>query len=83
MSTQIAVRLSDELIVELDGLVETGDYESRAEVVRRGLEIVIDLERRRRIGEQIVDGYRRIPQTEDELAAATANALRSIEEEAW
>jgi Arc/MetJ-type ribon-helix-helix transcriptional regulator len=83
MSTQIAVRLSDELIVELDGLVQSGDYESRAEVVRRGLEIVIDLERRRRIGEAIVHGYERVPQTDDELATATANALRSIEEEPW
>ncbi|OWY59461.1 hypothetical protein B7486_74440 [cyanobacterium TDX16] len=83
MSTQIAVRLSDELVVELDELVSTGSYESRAEVVRRALEVIIDLERRRRVGEAIVEGYQRVPQTDAELEVAMANALRSIEEEPW
>jgi hypothetical protein len=34
-------------------------------------------------GESIADGYRRIPQTEEELEAATAMAIRSIDEEPW
>jgi hypothetical protein len=38
---------------------------------------------RRRIGGQIVAGYRRVPQTDDEVAAATEAARSSIEAEPW
>ena len=36
-----------------------------------------------RIGDLIADGYRRIPQDDDEVAAATRAAIRSIHEEPW
>lgn len=45
MSKQIAVRLSDELVSFVDGLVESGTERSRAAVVSRALE----RERRRAI----------------------------------
>ena len=83
MSTQIAVRIPDELIVELDLLVHEGPFESRADAVRRALEALVDLERRRRTGEAIAEGYRRVPQTDEDLDVAMANALRSIDEEPW
>jgi hypothetical protein len=35
------------------------------------------------VGELIADGYRRIPQDEDELESARQAAIRSIEEEPW
>lgn len=38
MSKQIAVRLSDELVAFVDGVVESGDERSRAAVVTRALE---------------------------------------------
>ena len=43
-------------------------YDSRAEAMRDALIKLIDQERRRQIGEQIADGYRRMPQTEEEMA---------------
>jgi hypothetical protein len=39
--------------------------------------------RRRRIGEDIADGYRRVPQDDDEVRAATRAAIRSIHEKPW
>jgi len=49
------------------------------------LGIPIDADRRRRVGELIVDGYRRIPQAdaglEADSASATALALRALEAE--
>ena len=48
MSTQIAVRLPDELVAFVDDLVGTGDASSRAAVVTRALE----RERRRKIAER-------------------------------
>jgi len=35
------------------------------------------------VGESIADGYRRIPQDDDEVKAATRAAIRSIHEEPW
>ena len=82
-STQIAVRLPEKLIIELDGIVDDGEYGSRAEVVRLALDAFIDAERRRLIGEAIAEGYRRIPQTDDEFEGLEALAIRSIEDEPW
>ncbi|HWL43777.1 MAG TPA: hypothetical protein VNQ73_12600 [Ilumatobacter sp.] len=66
-STQVAVRCNDQLLRDLDWLVIRCDYENRAEAIRAALQQVIDAERRREIGEQIAEGYRRIPQTDDEF----------------
>lgn len=68
MSTQLAIRLPDELVADLDWVVIRLKYDSRAEAMRDALVRLIDQERRRQIGEQIADGYRRIPQTEEEMA---------------
>jgi hypothetical protein len=51
--------------------------------VRTALEVLIDAERRRRIGQAIANGYRRVPQDDDEVHAATRAAIRSIHEEPW
>lgn len=48
MSTQIAVRLPDDLVAFVDDLVRHGDAASRAAVVSRALE----RERRRKVAEQ-------------------------------
>ena len=51
--------------------------------LRRAISEGLAAERRRALGEQIVDGYCRIPQTDEEVGAATEAAIRSIEEEPW
>lgn len=83
MSEQIAVRIPDVLAASLEDLVSTGRFETRAEAVRVALEALIEAERRRRVGELIADGYRRLPQDDEEVDAARLAAIRSIEEEPW
>jgi Arc/MetJ-type ribon-helix-helix transcriptional regulator len=83
MSQQIAVRIPDALAASLEDLVSTGRFETRAEAVRVALEALIEAERRRRVGELIADGYRRLPQDDEEVDAARLAAIRSIEEEPW
>ena len=68
MSTQLAIRLPDELVADLDWVVHRLNYDSRAEAMRDALVRLIHQERRRQIGEQIADAYRRMPQTEEEMA---------------
>jgi Arc/MetJ-type ribon-helix-helix transcriptional regulator len=50
MSTQIAIRLPDDMVAFIDELVRSGDARSRAAVVSRAL----DRERRRKIAERDV-----------------------------
>jgi len=68
MSTQLAIRLPDELLRDLDWVVLRLDYGSRAEAMREALKRLIDQERRRQIDEQYVEAYTRMPQTEEEMA---------------
>jgi Arc/MetJ-type ribon-helix-helix transcriptional regulator len=83
MSIQIAVRIPTALAQRLDALVTSGTYETRADAVRAALEALLDAERRADVGRRIVDGYRRIPQEDAEVAAAEDAASRSIDEEPW
>jgi Arc/MetJ-type ribon-helix-helix transcriptional regulator len=83
MSMQIAVRIPTAVAERLDALVASGAYETRADAVRTALEGLLDAERRADVGRRIVDGYRRIPQEDAEVAVAEGAASRSIDEEPW
>ncbi len=80
---QIAVRLPEELLVELDDLVRRGVYESRAAAVRAGIEAVMKLERRRQTDQAMIEGYRRTPATRAEREAAIGSLRDAILEEPW
>jgi Arc/MetJ-type ribon-helix-helix transcriptional regulator len=83
MTTQLAIRVRDELLEQIDELVRRGTYSNRTEFMRIAFEDLVDRERRRRIDEQYVEAYTRMPQTDDEVAWAEADALRMIAEEPW
>jgi Arc/MetJ-type ribon-helix-helix transcriptional regulator len=80
---QIAVRLPKSLLAELDALVASGIYESRAAAVRAGVEAITALERRQQIDRAIVAGYRRTPPTSGEHDSAIASLRGAIAEEPW
>ena len=83
MSQQIAIRIPIPLAADLDALVSSGRFETRADAVRAALETLIDTERRADVGRRIVEGYRRIPQEDEDVAAASRAATRAIDEEPW
>ncbi len=80
---QIAVRLPEELLKDLDALVASGVYESRAAAVRAGVEAITVLEHRRQIDRAIVAGYQRTPPTAIEHDAALASLRDAVAEEPW
>ncbi len=80
---QIAVRLPAELLADLDELVARGVYPSRAAAVRAGVEAITELERRRAADRAVAEGYRRVPPTTSEAAAAVASLRDAIAEEPW
>ncbi len=80
---QIAVRVPEQLLSDLDDLVGRGVYESRAAAVRAGIEAVMELDRRHLTDLAVVEGYRRTPPTEIERKAAIASLRDAILEEPW
>lgn len=80
-TTQVAVRLDDELLERLDWLVARCSYENRAEAIRSALEELAKRERSRQIGEQIAEGYRRIPQTPDELIGTVRGGFPGLDDD--
>jgi Arc/MetJ-type ribon-helix-helix transcriptional regulator len=81
--SQLVTRIDDELAREIDALVAEGVAASRSDAVRQALRALVDQHRRRKIGEAIVEGYRRLPQTDEELGWTDQAAIRMIEEEPW
>jgi Arc/MetJ-type ribon-helix-helix transcriptional regulator len=80
---QLVTRVEDELVAAVDELVAAGVVASRSEAVRLGLERLVRRWRRDRIGAQIVDGYRRLPQSDDEVSWADDATRRMIADEPW
>ncbi|MHB1516939.1 MAG: ribbon-helix-helix domain-containing protein [Acidimicrobiales bacterium] len=80
---QIAVRLPEGLLDELDALVARGAYESRAAAVRAGIEAITALERRLQTDRAIVAGYRRTPPTAAEHDASIASLRDAIAADPW
>jgi Arc/MetJ-type ribon-helix-helix transcriptional regulator len=79
----VVTRLDDKLAAQLDDLVADGVVSSRSEAVRLGLERLIEEHRRRRLGAEIADAYRRQPQTEEELAGLEEATRALLAEEPW
>jgi Arc/MetJ-type ribon-helix-helix transcriptional regulator len=82
-TVQIAVRLPEGLLVELDELVRRGVYHNRAAAVRAGIEAVTELYRRQATDSAIVEGYKRTPPTAAEDGSAIASLREAIIEEPW
>lgn len=83
MTSQLALRIPDELAKELDDLVSRGRFATRTEAVRSAIVGLVERERRAAVGEAIVSGYQRVPETDEELATAEQNLRRLVTEEPW
>jgi Arc/MetJ-type ribon-helix-helix transcriptional regulator len=75
--------MSPDRVEKVDALVASGAYATRAEVVREAVDELLRREEEAAIDRAIVEGYTRIPQTDDELRWAEAAARRSVAEEPW
>ncbi len=80
---QLVTRIDEKLASDVDDLVRDGVVTSRSEAVRMGLEQLIDRHRRQRIGKEIVDAYRRSPQTVEETIGLDEATRALVAEEPW
>lgn len=83
MTVQIAVKLPELLVERVDSLVADGTFASRSQLVRRGIELALVSAHRDKIDRAFEEGYKRHPETEQDLADARRLAVESIEEEPW
>jgi Arc/MetJ-type ribon-helix-helix transcriptional regulator len=83
MTVQLVTRVPDDLLAAVDKLVAEGVFGSRSEAVRAGLAVVLERQRREATGKAIADGYRRIPQQDDDLTWTDAASAAMIAEEPW
>jgi len=73
MSLQIAIRIPDEQLQELDRAVDEGEFKSRAEGVREALRRLLSDWRERDIARQYREAYARRP--DDSAIGETGAAL--------
>jgi Arc/MetJ-type ribon-helix-helix transcriptional regulator len=83
MTTQIAVKLPDDLSAALDDMVERGVYASRSEAVRAAVAALVRRAAAERIDRAFAQGFNRHPERPEELADATRLAVEAIEDEPW
>jgi metal-responsive CopG/Arc/MetJ family transcriptional regulator len=80
--TQTLVQLNDELLRRLDERAAR-EGRSRSSLIREAIETHMVDEARDEISRQIIAGYERIPETDEEMAWAEASAREGVEEEPW
>lgn len=83
MTTQIAVKLPDATVDEVDRLVSGGAFTSRSEAVRAGLALVLAQSRAEEIDRAFAAGFARVPDSEADLAVAGRLAEEAINDEIW
>lgn len=83
MTIQIAVKLPDRLVNEIDRLVDGGAFDSRSQAIRSGLEAMVADRRRQEVDRRYAEAMARHPETNEEMADATRLAVESIHEEPW
>ena len=83
MTTAITLRVPNDQAVEVDRVVADGRFPSRTALYVAAVEAWLRLDRSARLDAAIVDGYRRVPPTAAEGAAASETADRSVMLEPW
>jgi metal-responsive CopG/Arc/MetJ family transcriptional regulator len=80
--TQTLVQLTEGLLRRLDERAAR-EGRSRSALIRDAIEAYLYDEERDRIDREIIEGYERIPPTEEEMEIAEAGVREDIEEEPW
>lgn len=80
--TQTLVQLSDELLRRLDERAAR-EGRSRSALIRDAIEEYLYDEAKARVDREIIEGYERIPTTDEEMEIAEASAREGVEEEPW
>jgi metal-responsive CopG/Arc/MetJ family transcriptional regulator len=79
---QTLVQLTEDQLRRLDERAAR-EGRSRSALIRDAIGAYLYDEERDRITREIIEGYERVPPTDEEMAIAEANAREAVEEEPW
>lgn len=79
---QTLVQLTSELLLRLDERAAR-EGRSRSALIRDAIEAYLHDEEKARIDREIIEGYERIPTTDEEMAIAEKEGREAIREEPW
>lgn len=71
------------MLAAVDELVANGRYDSRSAAVRAGLDLVTRHARAEAINRAFAEGFRRVPESPEELRDAHRLAIDAIDDEPW
>jgi metal-responsive CopG/Arc/MetJ family transcriptional regulator len=80
--TQTLVQLTADLLRRLDERAAR-EGRSRSALIRDAIDAYLRDEERERITREIIEGYERLPPTDDEMAWAEKEAGEMVREEPW
>ncbi|MBA3865111.1 MAG: ribbon-helix-helix protein, CopG family [Solirubrobacterales bacterium] len=80
--TQTLVQLNEDLLRQLDERAAK-EGRSRSSLIRDAIDAYLFDEDKARIDREIVEGYERIPETDEEMESVEASAREAVEEEPW
>jgi metal-responsive CopG/Arc/MetJ family transcriptional regulator len=80
--TQTLVQMTEDLLRRLDERAAR-EGRSRSALIREAIEAYLHDEEKARIDREIIEGYERIPVTDEEMAWAERETREMIREEPW
>lgn len=81
-TTKIAISLPEEVLTAVERERE-GSGESRSQIFRRAVELLLRQQKEHKMSEQYIRAYQQIPETNEEVAAARHAATTILTEEPW
>jgi metal-responsive CopG/Arc/MetJ family transcriptional regulator len=80
--TKIAISLPEEVLTAVERERE-GSGESRSQIFRRAVELLLRQRKEQEMSEQYVHAYQQVPETKEEIAAARHASSTILAEEPW
>jgi len=81
-TSKIAISLPEELLAAVEREREESG-ESRSQIFRRAVDLLLRQRKEREMSEQYIHGYQQMPETEEEVTAARRAASAILAEEPW
>lgn len=81
-TSKIAISLPEEMLVALEREREESG-ESRSQIFRRAVELLLRQRKEREMSELYIRAYRQVPETKEEVAVARRAASIILAEEPW
>ena len=81
-TTKIAISLPEEVLAAVEREIKDSG-ESRSEFFRRAVEALFKQRQEQALNEQYMNGYRRVPESNEEIDAARLAASIILAEEVW